>query len=50
MAWTLDTSGLLVSDGNVVTEEGQPKGKQHNFQFYFHKSKNEQNPTFFYKQ
>jgi len=26
MAWTLDTSGLLVSDGNVVTEEGQPKG------------------------
>ena len=47
MAWTLDTSGLLVSDGNVVTEEGQPKGKQYNF---FHKSKTEQNPTFFYKQ
>ena len=33
MAWTLDTSGLLVSDGNVVTEEGQPKGKLYNFIF-----------------
>jgi len=26
MAWTLDTSGLLVSNGNVVSQEGQPKG------------------------